>query len=87
MSEAGVESKGGSLHDAFGGFDGFGGSGKQLVPSFRLSYKIQDKEATVTVSAVAAVSVGTATPLKLNPPLRVCNRWFPNSGLDKRGVW
>ena len=36
-----------------------------------LSYKIQQYEATVavlTVSAVMAVSVMTATPLKLNPP-------------------
>ena len=43
-------------------------------PSFSLSYKIQDNEATVAVltvlavSAVMAVSVVTATPLKLNPP-------------------
>ena len=39
--------------------------------SFSLSYKIQDQEATVTVLtvlAVLAVSVMTATPLKLNPP-------------------
>ena len=27
----GVESKGGSLHDGFGGFDGFGGSGVLLL--------------------------------------------------------
>ena len=26
MTERGVEFKGGSLHDGFGGFDGFGGS-------------------------------------------------------------
>ena len=43
-------------------------------PSFSLSYKIQRNEATVAVltvlavSAVVAVSVMTATPLKLNPP-------------------
>ena len=48
------------------------------LPSFRWSYKIHDKEATVTdltvlaVLAVVAVSVVTATPLKLNPP-------FPSS--------
>ena len=42
------------------------------LPSFCWSYKIQDKEATVTVLAVMAVSVVTATPLKLNPP-------FPSS--------
>ena len=46
---------------------------KSTLPTFRLSYKIQDKEATVTVltvlavSAVLAVSVVAATPLKLNP--------------------
>ena len=27
----GVEFKGGSLHDGFGGFDGFGGSGEHLT--------------------------------------------------------
>ena len=50
---------------------------ESTLPSFRLSYKIQDKEANVTVLtvsavsavvAVVAVSVVTATPLKLNPP-------------------
>ena len=51
---------------------------QSTLPSFRLSYKIQDEEATVTVltvlgvSAVVAVSVVTVTPLKLNPP-------FPSS--------
>ena len=46
------------------------------LPSFRLSYKIQDKEATVTaltvlaISTAVVVSVVTATPLKLNPPFR-----------------
>ena len=29
--ERGVEFKGGSLHDGFGGFDGFGGSGEHLT--------------------------------------------------------
>ena len=44
------------------------------LSSFCLSYKIQHNEATVAVltvlavSAVMAVSVMTATPLKLNPP-------------------
>ena len=44
------------------------------LPSFCLSYKMQCLETTVTVlrvlavSAVVAVSVVTATPLKLNPP-------------------
>ena len=44
---------------------------ESTLPSFSKSYKTQDKEATVTVlavSAVMAVSVMTATPLKLNPP-------------------
>ena len=47
---------------------------ESTVPSFRLSYAIQDKEAPVTVlmvlavSAVVAVSVVMATPLKLNTP-------------------
>ena len=31
MSEKGVELQGGSLHDGFGGFDGFGGSGEHLA--------------------------------------------------------
>ena len=40
----GVEFKGGSLHDGFGGFDGFGSTAALLLlqstlPSFRLSYK------------------------------------------------
>ena len=41
------------------------------LPSSCLSCKIQHKEATVAVLAVSvvmAVSVMTATPLKLNPP-------------------
>ena len=69
----GVEFKGGSLHDGFGGFDGFGGSGEHHT-LLCLSYKVQHNEATVAVltvlavSAVMAVSVMTATPLKLNPP-------------------
>ena len=46
---------------------------KSAWPSFCLSYKIQHNEATVTVLAVVAVtavSVMTATPLKLNPLFR-----------------
>ena len=31
ITEKGVEFKGSSLHDGFGGFDGFGGSGKHLA--------------------------------------------------------
>ena len=44
---------------------------ESTLPSFCFSYKIQCQEAAVTVlavSAVMAVSVVTATPLKLNPP-------------------
>ena len=48
---------------------------ESTLPYFCLSYKIQQQnEATVAVlivlavSAVMAVSVMTATPLKLNPP-------------------
>ena len=47
---------------------------ESTLPSFCFSYKIQYREAAVTVltvlavSAVLAVSVVTATPLKLNPP-------------------
>ena len=44
---------------------------ESTLPSVCLSYKIQHNEATVAVlavSAVMAVSVMTATLLKLNPP-------------------
>ena len=41
---------------------------ESTLPSLCLSYKIQDEGASVMVSAVKAVSVATATPLKLNPP-------------------
>ena len=73
----GVEFKGGSLHDGFGGFDGLGGSGEHLA-LLLLVLQTQEKEAAVTVltvlavMAVMAVSVVTATLLKLNPP-------FPSS--------
>ena len=56
---------------------------QSALPSFRLSYKLQDQEATMTiltvlaVSAVVAVSVVTATPLKLNPPFPTS--WFTNA--------
>ena len=50
MTERGGGFKGGSLHDGFGGFDGFGGSGNPLS-SFCLFYKIQYQETTVAVSA------------------------------------
>ena len=48
---------------------------ESTLHSFCLSYKIQYQEAAVTVlavSAVVALLVVTATPLKLNPP-------FPSS--------
>ena len=48
---------------------------ESTLPSLCLAYKIQCRETTVTVlavSAVVAVSVVTAIPLKLNPP-------FPSS--------
>ena len=73
LRKGGLSLREGSLHDGFGGFDGCGGSGDSVestLPSSCWSYKIQDKEATVTVLMVLAVV--TATPLKLNPP-------FPSS--------
>ena len=48
---------------------------ESTLPSFACPTKIQHQETTVTVlavSAVVAVLVVTATPLKLNPP-------FPSS--------
>ena len=72
MTEKGVGFKGVSLHGGFGGFDGFGGSAEHLA-LLCLPYEIQHNEATVAVltvladSAVVAVSVVTATPLKPNP--------------------
>ena len=50
---------------------------ESTLPSVCLSYKIQQSEATMAVltvlavSAAMAVSVMTATPLKLNPPFSV----------------
>ena len=48
---------------------------ENTLPSFRLSFKIPDKEVTVTVSAVSVVKA--TTPFKLNPlfrdPERACN--------------
>ena len=49
----------------------------KTLPSFCLAHKVQCQEATVTVLTVLAVSavlVTTATPLILNPPLK-----FPSS--------
>ena len=46
---------------------------ESTLPSFRLSYKIQGKEATVTVlaiSAVVAISDVTAPPLNSTPLFR-----------------
>ena len=67
VTEKGVEFKGGSLHDSFGAFDGFDGAGEHLALLLR-DLQTQHNEATVAVLAVMAVSVVTATPLKLNPP-------------------
>ena len=47
---------------------------QNTLPSVCWSYKIQDKEGAVAVLAVVAVSVVTATPLKLNPPFP--SSWF-----------
>ena len=55
MSEEGVEFKGGSLHNGFGSFDGFGGSGNHLA---LLSLVLQDRQEGKRL----AVSVVTATP-------------------------
>ena len=65
----GVELKGGSLHGGFGGLVALMVLAvlETTLPFFNLSCKIQDNEATVTVStvlaasAVLAVSVVTAT--------------------------
>ena len=56
MTEKGVEFKGGSLHDGFGGFDGCGDSVESTLPSFA-GPKLQDKEATVTVLTPLALLV------------------------------
>ena len=62
---------------------------ESTLPSFPWSYKIQDKEATVTdltvlaVLAVVAVSVVTATPLKLNPPFPSSR--YPTGKINDRG--
>ena len=61
-----VAFKGGSLHDDFGGFDGFRSSGGQLA-SCCLSYDVQGQETTVTVLAVLAVLAILATPLNSTP--------------------
>ena len=41
---------------------------ESTLPPSCLSYKMQHQEAAVTVSAVVAVLVVTATPLKTQPP-------------------
>ena len=58
MTEKGVEFKGGSLHDGFGGFDGLNTAPRDD----------RDVLTVLAVSAVVAVLVVTATPLELNPP-------------------
>ena len=57
---------------------------ESTLPSSCFSYKIQYQEAAVTVlavSAVVAVSVVTATPLKLNPLFR-----DPDDSVKERGT-
>ena len=50
---------------------------ESTLPSFCISYKIKDREGTMTVltvlavPAVVAVSVVTATPLKRNTPVPI----------------
>ena len=51
------------------------------LPSFCLSYKIQYQEAPVTVLAVVAVMVVTATPLKTQPPFSVILIFFSQQTL------
>ena len=74
MSEkGGVEINGGSLHDGFGAFDGFGGSGEHLALLFIiLQNTVPEATATLltvlAVSAVVVVPVVTHIPLKLNLP-------------------
>ena len=59
---------------------------ESTLPFFCLSYKVQQNEATVAgvtvfaVSAVMAVSVMRAPPLKLNPPFSVILRMSPKPG-------
>ena len=62
MTEKGVEFNGGSLHDGFDGFGGSGDSVESTLPSFCWFYKVQDKEATMTVLAVVAVLVDGYPP-------------------------
>ena len=59
---------------------------ESTLPSFCLSYKIQCQETTVTVSAVVAVSVVTATPFKLNPSFSSSWNWPRGStGVQRYG--
>ena len=67
---------------------------ENTLPLLCWPYKMQDKEATVTVltvlavMAVVAVSVVTATPLKLNPPFP--SSWFfvgPICQADRKGAF
>ena len=74
----GFEFKGGCLHDGFGGFVGFGGSGKHLTLLWLVLQNTALAVLTVlAVSAVMAVSVMTATPLKLDPPFRDPEHYIP----------
>ena len=67
VGKGGLSLKGGSLHDGFGGFDGSGGSGEHLALVL-LVLQNTGRTGNRDGSAIMAVSVVTATPLKLNPP-------------------
>ena len=67
----GVEFKGGSLHNDFGSFDGFGGSGKHPTLLSLVLHKHRTKtdgsDGSGGFDGCGGLVV-TATPLKLNPP-------------------
>ena len=65
-SQRGVEFEGGSLHDGYGGFDG---SGEHLA-LLLLVLQNKNREATVTVLAVAAVMAVLVPPLNSTPLFR-----------------
>ena len=66
---------------------------ESTLPSTCLSYKIQHNEAAVAVftvlaaSAVVAVSVMTAAPLKLNPPFCDSDRLVAERGFCASEYW
>ena len=80
MSFKGVEFKGVAFV-GFGGFDGFGRSGKHPA-LLSLVFKMQDKDATVVVLTVLAVSTVVAVPVVTAPPLN-STPLFRNPETDK----